>query len=497
MKILHVFVDTNIFLQCKPLRDVDWTELGSWDGIDVVLTRPLLDEIDDLKDRGGNERRTARARSTNSLIRELLEANDHRQQIVAKPVVQLCLRYELKEVEPKPSELDYAKRDHKLVGTMLAFCANQPAAEAILLTNDTGPVACAKLMNLPAKFVPASWLLKPEPADTAMQALKSELDRYKDQEPQFEIALSPRPDEGLEVALLAYEELSEKELAVLKAKLAAKFPECNDFGLSEPQERMIERGSQDFESIGSIKEVWRPAPKEEIAQYKAAYKTWWKNCTDQLASLNVLLNARQDWPRVTATIENAGSRPAEDALVVLEVRGNGQLRPPKSEDGEGEKSFAVIGGEMLDLPQPPSPPRGTWIRMDPFSASYGLARSLKDLMGPDFTQLMRGPDRPLMPHITKARDPNSLYFKEGGPGKITPRIAYECSQWRHAQDPEVFEVSLICMPKPGLHTGAIQIQVHAANLTQPQMARLPFKLTLTKASCLEEAKKRIDALKPV
>jgi PIN domain len=495
MNILHVFADTNIFLQCKPPSEVDWSELGNWDRIDVILTRPLLDEIDELKDRGGNERRTARARSTNSLIRQLLEVSDHRQQIAAKPEVHLCLRYELKEIEPKPSELDYAKRDHQLVGTMLAFCRSQPLAQAILLTNDTGPVACARLMNLPARFVPTSWLLKAEPMDTATQALRSQLDRYKDQEPRFEIALSPEPDNGIEVSLPTYEELSKKELLVLNARLDARYPQCIDFGPSEPHEREIDGGSERTALFGPMKEVWRPVPSDEIEQYQSSYQKWREDCSKKLARLHALLNATQDWPRVVASIENIGSRPANDAIVVLQVHGNCKLRPPKVDD-EGERSFEILEGKVLGLPQPPTPPRGSWAPMDAFSSYSKLERSLKDVLGRDYGQSERSlqPLVPRMPYLPTPRESNSFYFKVGGHGQLSERIEFECSQWRHAQGAEEFEVSLVCTLSAGTHAGVVQVEVHAANLTEPRMARLPFKLTLVKGSCFEEAKRCIDAL---
>lgn len=60
MRVLHVFADTNVFLQCKKLEELDWSVLGAYDRINVLVTHPVIREVDSLK-KAGNERRAARS----------------------------------------------------------------------------------------------------------------------------------------------------------------------------------------------------------------------------------------------------------------------------------------------------------------------------------------------------------------------------------------------------------------------------------------------------
>src|SRR6188508_67432 len=124
-KVLYLFPDTNVFLQCKPLEQVAWASFGSWDRIEVLLTRPVQTEIDSLKDKG-NSRRAARARAMSTRIRELLNAPEERMNLREAPLVVLCLRNDLRRDETAAATLDYGERDGQLVGTAVAFLKANP-----------------------------------------------------------------------------------------------------------------------------------------------------------------------------------------------------------------------------------------------------------------------------------------------------------------------------------------------------------------------------------
>ena len=66
-RTLTLFPDTNLFLQGKDLREIDWVSLGDFDVIDLVVTRPIQSEIDKLKGKGSG-RVSGRARAASSLF---------------------------------------------------------------------------------------------------------------------------------------------------------------------------------------------------------------------------------------------------------------------------------------------------------------------------------------------------------------------------------------------------------------------------------------------
>src|SRR5260221_7173731 len=70
-----LFPDTNIFLQCKALNELQWSDAIDADEIELLIGAPVQDEIDRLKN-DGNQRRARRARDTNRLFRDVLASTD-------------------------------------------------------------------------------------------------------------------------------------------------------------------------------------------------------------------------------------------------------------------------------------------------------------------------------------------------------------------------------------------------------------------------------------
>ena len=93
MTILTLFPDTNIFIQCKPLSEVDWLEFGDLDRVDLLVARPVQVEIDNQKGKGSG-RVSKRARAAAALFSKALADAENR--VIVKPDkptvrMQLCL----------------------------------------------------------------------------------------------------------------------------------------------------------------------------------------------------------------------------------------------------------------------------------------------------------------------------------------------------------------------------------------------------------------------
>ncbi len=487
MKTLYLFPDTNVFLQCKSLEEVDWCVLGEWDRIEVFLTRPVQTEIDALKG-GGNHRRATRARGASTLIRKLLNAEGGRQTVREQPLVELCLRQDLRRDEAASGDLNYDERDDQLVGIALAFQKSNPSVPVRLLTNDTGPMASAKAVGLGYQELPDEWLL-PREVDEATKReneLKAEIARYKRLEPSFDIEFLCLDERHLKASLQMYRALSSREVDELLARLADKFPLCSDFGVSEAQERVTERLLEPFGF--RVREVFQPATPEEISAYRKSYEAWKQECAEKLSNLHTALHRRQAWPQIRVSIINVGSRPADDALFIANVQGKIALRPPRrdEDDSDQRKHDDVVG---LRLSPAPTAPKGRWNRTDPFTGS-GMLSNLTRMFEPrgDFRMVV-----PPGPSVFR-RDANALYLKEGSRGVPSQRIEYECAQWRHQQSAEVLEFDVLCALKPGHHSGSVRMEMHAANLTTPESAQLPITLSVEESSCLEIAQQMVAAL---
>ena len=379
------------------------------------------------------------------------------------------------------TQLDYTERDDQLIGIALGFQKTDPAGDVWLLTNDTGPMASAVAVGLTYRTIPDAWMLPPEMDESEKReaALKAELARFKSLEPSFTIGFVPPP--GSE-PLKAYRDLTAQEIEELMAELSARYPACTDFGPTELLERTPKQ-SEIALLFAETKEVFHPAKPDEVAAYRKGYADWQQACRRWLEGLAKTLNHLTVWPKLTLCIENAGTRPAEDALVTIEVQGDLCVRCPDKADDEGRRERQ----KRLELPLPPEPPAGRWIVED----RYGFGRLMADMV--DMSQ--RWPlelKRPELPSIGGfKRDPNTLYFKVGARGIPSRRIDFECAQWRHSHAPERFELQVLCPMESKTHAGLLRVEVHAANLTRPANAQLPLTVAMEDASCYEIAMKMV------
>lgn len=415
--VLYVFPDTNVFLQCKPLEQVDWSSFGEWDSIEILLTRPVQTEIDGLKGRG-NGRKASRARAASALVRTLLESEGARTLLRSEPAVHLCLRYDLRRDESAASDLNYEERDDQLVGTALGFAKVNQDAKVCLLTNDTGPMASARAVGLSYHTVPEEWLLSPETEESEKRenSLKAELAQYKNSEPKFHLELVVPKEGRISEMVTMYSALSEGDLQDALARLFARHPLSTDFGSSQSEERLVDRGIVDG-LLGRAKDVFEPATEDQIAQYQAAYSEWKQECRRKLLNLPGALNSRAISPKLTVRISNIGSRPAEDALVVFDVQGNVLLVPPKREADEGD---VTEDAAEYALSRPPLSPKGTWTRIEPFSAFGSLAgfQGLQNAWRDEGVMNLANYRAP------PNRDPNGIYFKEGKRGVPSTHIEF-------------------------------------------------------------------------
>ncbi|KYB46075.1 hypothetical protein AB664_03745 [Brucella anthropi] len=72
---LFLLHDSNLFIQCKPLKDLDWSQWENCSHLRLIVTRPVQVEIDRQKNKGSDRQR---ARKPSRLFREMLktERND-------------------------------------------------------------------------------------------------------------------------------------------------------------------------------------------------------------------------------------------------------------------------------------------------------------------------------------------------------------------------------------------------------------------------------------
>lgn len=233
MKKVHLFPDTNVFVQCKALEELDWSEWSTCEEVSLLVTRPVQAEIDRQKG-SGNGRLSARARRASGLFRAILQSDQKYLEVrSATPIVRIYLRQDLKRDESLADQLSFDERDDQLVGIIALFSKRNPSEDVLLLTHDTGPMATAQMVGVPYWPIPDSWLLPPEAdeAEKRIKALQMELTRLRKAEPEITSRVtSGQMDTLKDVGIEIYSPLSEEEIKGLLGEIAGHVPVETDFG---------------------------------------------------------------------------------------------------------------------------------------------------------------------------------------------------------------------------------------------------------------------------
>ncbi|PZP21417.1 PIN domain-containing protein [Pseudomonas kuykendallii] len=496
-KTLHLIPDTNVFMQCRHLHELPWsTAFPEWDAIVVVLVAPVIREID--RQKGGQGRLAKRARTANSLIGRLIDSSavelsgDGEQ-----PIVTLVA---MPELRPNPSlqdDLDYTQADDSIVGIVSAFLNAQEGRQVALLSNDNGPLMSARRVSVPFHRVPSDWLLPAEGDEDQkrLRALEGEVKRLKSAEPMCVIQPHGEPWEfGAE----RFQPLTEEQIQSLMAMVKERFTAATDFGSREKAEHRPGLGLSGIYALYG-REEFVPASDDEIALYqKEQYPDWLSRCETCFRELHYQLQNAQELPRIEVDLLNEGSRPAEGVRVVFYLRGGGLLLKlpqeddvSESSDGYGKLSGEIeIGSPRIALPRPPSAPTGHWKRtsvsslmgaMEQAARLSSLARPLTPLINP--------------PVFPTPREPDAFYWKTGSrPEYPRPGTELTCEQWRHRAEPESFEFEIISALDRDDCIGALHVEIHASNLTDPIKKAIPIRVSVRIGSTWEKATELIEQL---
>ena len=275
---LYFFVDTNLFIHCHAPEQLDWSPWHEFEEVRLIVSTPVLREIDRLKTRRG--RVGKRARAASAMFREML-GQTHRVVHAQSPRVVLSVEPQHTYAQDLADRLNYAERDDQLIGTIHLFARSNPSSDARLLTHDTIPLYTARGLGLTADQISDDWLLPPETMETErkMAALEAENSRLKAAEPSFSIRCEDQSDTTVEryhASYTWYEPLTEGEVDGLMQRLKARFPLATDFGSREPAERPVPPTLAN--RLFQTRQVFTPATDEGLCQVNRIHSEISVNC---------------------------------------------------------------------------------------------------------------------------------------------------------------------------------------------------------------------------
>ena len=490
-RVLYLFPDTNLFIQCLPLEQIDWAQWDDFDEVHLMVCRPVQREIDNQKNRG-NDRVGQRARKTYQVFRNIAVGEDGYELIrESGPRVELHLEALRRPSPELEGQLDYGRPDDEIVGCCHKYSQEHTDADVRLLTHDGGPMMTARSLGLSFAAIPETWLIPPEnnPMERENARLKEEISRLSKIEPEFLIQCVDAVSDEIETLHFecqTFEALTEGEISELIESLESRFPVSNYFGPTEPITRDHSTTATPFDLIlrpSRVGQVFVPASRQEIAKYRdREYPEWISDCRRSFSNLHLALQRSGGRPALHFLVENDGTRPAKDALVEIIAKGIFEVSPPWDEiDNRPADELE----EDLRLPLPPVPPRGRW--ESPWDQLAGLgSRLITDLPSFNYPYLSLD-DR------ERRRDPNCFYYKPRRPDGPVRGFSLECQQWRHGTGEEQFDVE-ICIGGTEAVAGVVECAVHAENLSAPMRKVVRIKGTVTEGNTRDCAFGLIHAL---
>ena len=353
--MILLVADTNLFFECKPLDQLPWHELDS-DQVVIILTKPVLDEID--KHKKGAGRTRDRALEIFGRVREMLTTSTQECEIRASsPRVVLRRAANERPDQALANDLEYGKNDDRLIGITATIAATEALHDVRLFTDDTGPAATADGLGVPYLMINPAWRRPPtETTETKkIKALQKDLEIYRSQEPVISIDRPEGADAANRISVIrkVVAPLTQSEIDGVLDALRAKHPLRENF--SPPP------GKFETTAAGAIKTTEYLAPGHEaINDYQDdAYPRWIANCREVLAKLH---EGRDEIdPRIILRwgMSNVGTRPAARVRVEFEAKGSLELRrlanEADCEDAPSENPPARTPFAAR-FPPPPGPP---------------------------------------------------------------------------------------------------------------------------------------------
>lgn len=503
---LYYFVDTNLFLQCRPLEQLDWSAWESFEEVRLIVSKPVLREIDHRKNRG-NDRAGRRARDTTSMIRKMLTCGE-RVVHCSNPRVVLCVESQHQYCEDLKDQLNYDERDDQLVGTAYEFARRNEKCTVRLLTHDTNPMFTASSVGLMADQILDNWLLLPEPTDMEkkLALLQDENARLKKAEPCITIRFLDQFDSQVaqyEHTRKRFDPLTNEQIDELIRRLRAYFPLANNFGgPAELQKRITSHSIMVNQSIADIlgkREVFTPATAAEILKYREqTYPQWLEQCEQTLRQYHLVLQEQIPVLEFCFVAENVGTRPATHGLVTIEAFGSFQIMPPPFEEKDGQAHANASETKQLEsgkLPPPPDPPTG---RLQTIRGMYDLApvsHAWRQLAaGSRNLEMLTNHSFALPPKLTP-RDRNKFYYKPERPSEPQQSFSLECEQWRHGDGEQDFLGEIHASSDSGAIEGRLVCRIHASNLSKPVSQTIPVRVNVVHVSAFESAQTMVESMR--
>lgn len=290
---IKAFIDANIVLEGRDLKDLPWQEIDSEGPIIVLITPTAIKEIDSKKHDGRIGRH---ARECNRIIASVLESGTPFVIREAAPRVELALAYSVRIPWVDYDILDPNEGDACIVAEALNAVGMSDDGK-VLVSQDIKPLAFAKNFGLNTKHVSETWLRpkEPSPSEKEIQRLKSKLTMYETKEPSVSVKIDIIDNEPIQTFRIR--PLTSIERSSIETKIIRNNP----------------RKTQSIQHpIPSAFPVYDHEYDREFDNYVKKIPIYVKDYENRMARLF-------NQARYKVSVLNDGTVPAENLLIELSV----------------------------------------------------------------------------------------------------------------------------------------------------------------------------------
>ena len=467
------FVDTNLFLQCRPLNELQWGDVSGGEDVLLIVPRTAQIEIDNFKS-DGKGRRSQRARAVSATFRDIIRSRDLELIVrAANPRVTMTLAVPQRSGKSQEDTgLDSDRPDNAILLQLLSYLATRPSDEHVaVLTQDVNLLLSARTAGIPFTEIPDAWLMPPEQdeRDKKIKALEEELKLRSLASPVIAIEGGNAGAGPLTISLKKYKPLTGEELSHLLGLAELAFPK-------ERKPVSFGAGRIALPTLKSLQVGFLPPSAEDISRYQDVdYPEWLARMKESLMELPHRLNEEAVSLTHEFTISNTGSVPAEHVVVrIAAPQGFLIADVPKGTDED-----PVLRARSL-LPGPPARPAGR--SFGPYARVLGRIDATRNLLTPIADSIVR----------SSRRDRNQFYRKTSRSAEGTMVKEFECDEFRHQVTPESFSFALAVADLDAPPTGGIvTVEVSARNLVRSAKAHATLRVETVDVSVADEAQRLI------
>lgn len=446
-----LFLDTNLFLQCRDLKDLPWGKVIETNTeLKLLVPRGTQIEIDNFKSQG-NSRRSKKARTASTYFRAILESTDNSLIIIDQILIGFPSRRELSTI-PLTAGLDTTKNDDLIIQDLIAYRELYPKENATLLSDDTNLIGTAKEYGIPFIFTPDDWKLASEPDTTSKEInnLKEEISRLKRTHPEINITSNLQE---LKLTIFNYPKLTDDEISSIVDPLLASAI------INSPYHNHLANHSSLFSSVFNL------PSQQDIDDYNNEKLIDWQHKAENaLKLIHRELYNKLNSIKVSFSLSNLGTVPAENLIIQFKASNHLLLL---------DETECYVGNIKKALPEIPEPPR---------PRVFGLSQELANAIN-----LHKNPvilNHPIKPSNI-SRDRNSFYWKSGFRNCPDNYKEASCEEFRHKMAPEEFSLWLTVDQGATPKNGKIDCIVSAKNLPEPKEITIPIKIDYQESSSLK------------